>query len=99
MSDHRANGKVDRCIRSLLDYLRVNVKDQAWAEYIPFAEFTINSLPSTGLKNYSPFELDTGYLPPSYNDLVLGVRTDQGKTGAQIRAEVESSRNGKNVTA
>jgi hypothetical protein len=63
---HASNGKVERYIRTLQDYLRTTIDaNDDWIAMIPLAEFTINSNPSIALGGSSPFQVDLGYSPPS----------------------------------
>lgn len=66
---HQSNGKAERFIQSLQQYLRTFILDQnSWVNLLPTAEFTINSLPLMVLGGFSPFEIDLGYNPSGVQD-------------------------------
>jgi putative transposase len=84
---HESNGKVERYIRILEDYLRLTVdKNEDWLKMIPFAEYTINSTPSMALGGASPFEVDVGYVPPS--PLTMHYSLEKGGAEADDITEV-----------
>ncbi|GMG54588.1 unnamed protein product [Ambrosiozyma monospora] len=63
---HQSNGKAERYIRTLQDYLRCYVEKQSdWVKLLPIAEFVINASPAVSLGGSSPFEVDIGYIPSS----------------------------------
>ena len=59
-----ANGQVERTNAEVAQHLRlfVNKQQNNWAEYLPTAEFVINSRMNLATKS-TPFELLYGYLP------------------------------------
>ena len=55
---HQSNGKVERKIQVLQQYLRLFIdSNPQWCDLLPIAEFTINSTPSIPLGNKSPLRL------------------------------------------
>lgn len=65
---HATNGKCERYIRTLQQYLRTYILDQqSWVDLIPIAEYAINSTPLSSLGGFSPFEVDIGYIPSGVN--------------------------------
>ena len=72
----RANGLVERTIRSLKQYLSVytNATSSDWAKFLSMAEFSYNSVSNSSI-GMPPFVADLGYLPTAPIDLAIPATT------------------------
>jgi len=81
---HQSNGKAERYIRMLQGYLRTYADTSiSWVELLPYAEFTINSMPSVSLGGQSPFRIDLGYNPSSPISLTYSL-SEEGREADDV---------------
>jgi hypothetical protein len=89
----QTDGQSERTNQTLETFLRIycNHKQDNWAQYLPLAQFAVNSRPSMTTK-HSPFEVLMGFLPKGHQVF------HQSRTGSiinrldrinQLRQEVE----------